>query len=196
MQVLALVEGADQPCYRYRLEAFAWSMAQQGLYPGGGPAAEVAVAARGPTAGGAAGRRGDLCSANSCRSGSWPCSAGGQTPHLRRQRRPLPTRQLSRPGTGQPAAPPPFRRHGARGRPGDRRQRLSSPKGGRPHGAGAGSGGSDLHRAGWYAAATHMRTGGGRPPGLDRPAQHLASLHACGVTWPPPRDVCRDWSCG
>ncbi len=32
MQVLALVEGVDQPCYRYRLEAFAWSMAQQGLY--------------------------------------------------------------------------------------------------------------------------------------------------------------------
>ncbi len=32
MQVLALVEGIEQPCYRYRLEAFAWSMAQQGLY--------------------------------------------------------------------------------------------------------------------------------------------------------------------
>jgi glycosyltransferase involved in cell wall biosynthesis len=32
MHVLALVEGIGQPCYRYRLEAFAWSMAQQGLY--------------------------------------------------------------------------------------------------------------------------------------------------------------------
>ena len=32
MQVLALIESVDQPCYRYRLEAFAWSMAQQGLY--------------------------------------------------------------------------------------------------------------------------------------------------------------------
>ena len=32
MQVLALIEGTDHPCYRYRLEAFAWSMAQQGLY--------------------------------------------------------------------------------------------------------------------------------------------------------------------
>jgi glycosyltransferase involved in cell wall biosynthesis len=32
MQVLALIEGTGHPCYRYRLEAFAWSMAQQGLY--------------------------------------------------------------------------------------------------------------------------------------------------------------------
>ena len=32
MQVLALIEGVDQPCYRYRLEAFAWSMAERGLF--------------------------------------------------------------------------------------------------------------------------------------------------------------------
>ena len=31
MQVLALIEGVNQPCYRYRLEAFAWSMAERGL---------------------------------------------------------------------------------------------------------------------------------------------------------------------
>ena len=31
MQVLALIEGVSQPCYRYRLEAFAWSLAERGL---------------------------------------------------------------------------------------------------------------------------------------------------------------------
>jgi glycosyltransferase involved in cell wall biosynthesis len=32
MEVLALIEGVEQPCYRYRLEAFTWSMAERGLY--------------------------------------------------------------------------------------------------------------------------------------------------------------------
>jgi glycosyltransferase involved in cell wall biosynthesis len=32
MKVLALVESAEHVCYRYRLEAFAWAMAQRGLF--------------------------------------------------------------------------------------------------------------------------------------------------------------------
>jgi glycosyltransferase involved in cell wall biosynthesis len=31
MRVLALIERLDEPCYRYRLEAFAWVMAERGL---------------------------------------------------------------------------------------------------------------------------------------------------------------------
>ena len=32
MKVLALIEAADHVCYRYRIEAFAWAMAERGLY--------------------------------------------------------------------------------------------------------------------------------------------------------------------
>ena len=51
MQVLALIEGVDQPCYRYRLEAFAWSMAQQGLYLQASPLRKGARAADRPNCG-------------------------------------------------------------------------------------------------------------------------------------------------
>ena len=32
MRVLALIEGPDHVCYRYRIEAFAWAMAERGLF--------------------------------------------------------------------------------------------------------------------------------------------------------------------
>ncbi len=32
MKIVALVEAADHPCYRYRIEAFAWAMAERGMY--------------------------------------------------------------------------------------------------------------------------------------------------------------------
>ena len=121
MQVLALVEGIDQPCYRYRLEAFAWSMAQQGLYLEAVP----------------------------LRNGLWARVA--QLLAVRRaevvilQRKLLPLWQLAllrrtakrliydvddalfhatapRQGTGQRHACPAPRRHGPRMGPGDRRQ--------------------------------------------------------------------------
>ena len=32
MKVLALIEAADHVCYRYRIEPFAWTMAERGLF--------------------------------------------------------------------------------------------------------------------------------------------------------------------
>ena len=40
MRVVALIEGVAEPCYRYRLEAFAWSMAERGLYLEAAPLAK------------------------------------------------------------------------------------------------------------------------------------------------------------
>ncbi len=40
MKVLALIEDPDHPCYRYRIEAFAWAMAERGLYLQGVPLAK------------------------------------------------------------------------------------------------------------------------------------------------------------
>ena len=131
MQVLALIEGVDQPCYRYRLEAFAWSMAEQGLLPGGRPLRKALVP-----------RMAQLLAAR-------------RAEVVILQRKLLPRWQLAllrgaakrlvydvddalfqrdsyhAQGPRQPHAPAPLRRHGAGGRPGDRRQRASSPAGGR-----------------------------------------------------------------
>ena len=32
MKAVALIEGADHVCYRYRIEAFAWVMAERGVF--------------------------------------------------------------------------------------------------------------------------------------------------------------------
>ena len=37
MKVLALIENADHVCYRYRLNAYAWAMAERGLFLEGVP---------------------------------------------------------------------------------------------------------------------------------------------------------------
>jgi len=37
MKILALIEGPDHVCYRYRIEAFAWAMAERGLFLDGVP---------------------------------------------------------------------------------------------------------------------------------------------------------------
>ena len=77
MRVVALIEGVDQPCYRYRLEAFAWSMAERGLFLEAVPLAKSLLP-----------RIGQLLAVRQAEVvilqrrllplGSWPCCAGGR----------------------------------------------------------------------------------------------------------------------
>ena len=71
----------------------------------------------------------------------------------------------------------PLRRHGPRGRPGDRRQRLSAATGRRSRRAGAGAGNSDRHRPGTLYSRVAPRTAAAARLVWIGQRSTLASLH-------------------